>query len=345
MEKITYAVIGCGMISKYHIAAIRACPDATLAGVCGRDPEKTARFAEEIGTRAYPDTQAIWDDETVQAVCVCTPSGLHAKFALEAIEHGRHVLVEKPIALTMEECDQIIRRARAKKVLVSVISQLRFSPAVQQVKHAMDRMVLGKLVCADLYMKYHRSQAYYNSGAWRGTKALDGGGALMNQGIHGVDLLQYLAGPIDTIYACSKTLARNIEVEDTLSAVAEFHNGAVGVIQATTSMYSGFCRRLELCGKEGTIILEEDRILLWDVADDKGLPHEGCGMADSRSSSDPTKISGLGHIQQVTNFTQAILGNGELLIDAQEGKKALQIVLGAYQSAAEHRPVRIKEVK
>ena len=344
MEKITYAVIGCGMISKYHIAAIRACPDATLAGVCGRDPEKTARFAEEIGTRAYPDTQAIWDDETVQAVCVCTPSGLHAKFALEAIEHGRHVLVEKPIALTMEECDQIIRRARAKKVLVSVISQLRFSPAVQQVKHAMDRMVLGKLVCADLYMKYHRSQAYYNSGAWRGTKALDGGGALMNQGIHGVDLLQYLAGPITTIYARAKTMTRSIEVEDTLCAVTEFKNGAMGVIQATTGIYSGFSRRLELCGENGTIILEEDRILLWDVADDKGLPHDTTGGMDVRSSSDPTLIGLAGHRRQLANFTAAVQGREALLVDGAEGRKALRIILGAYRSAAEDRPVRVEEV-
>ncbi len=345
MDKIHYAVIGCGMISNFHIAAIRACPDAVFSGVYGRDPEKTARFASEHGVRAYATTQEIWDDEQVQAVCICTPSGLHAQFALEAIEHGRHVLVEKPIALTMAECDQIIRRAKAKKVLVSVISQLRFSPAVQQVKRAMDRKVLGKLVCADLYMKYHRSQSYYDSGAWRGTKAMDGGGALMNQGIHGVDLLQYLAGPIDTIYACAKTLARNIEVEDTLSAVVEFHNGAVGVIQATTSMYSGFCRRLELCGKEGTIILEEDKILLWDVADDKGMPHDISGVSDNQGSSDPTKISGQGHILQVSNFTSAILGQGELLVDAKEGRKALQIVLGAYRSSQEHRPIPLGEVK
>ncbi len=344
MKTVSYAVIGCGMIAAYHIDAIRALPDAELAGVCGRTYERAAAFAQRHGTRAYADMDAALADPAVDAVCVCTPSGLHAACALAAIARGKHVLLEKPLALTIADCDRIIRAAEQAGVQVGVVSQLRFSPAVQQVKRAMEQKVLGKLVCADLYMKYHRSQSYYDSGAWRGTRAMDGGGALMNQGIHGVDLLQYLAGPVRTIYACARTLARHIEVEDTLCAVTEFDNGAVGVIEAATGIYSGFSRRLELCGDAGTIILEEDRILLWDVADDKGLPHESADEPGVRSASDPTAIGFAGHRRQLANFTAAIRGREALLVDGREGRRALQVILGAYRSSAERRPVPVREV-
>lgn len=344
MRQIRYAIIGCGMISKYHIAAINGCPNARLAGVYGPEPVRTRAFAEQYGTKVYADPDDIWKDANVDAVCICTPSGLHAAYALEAVSHGKHVLVEKPIALTLSDCDKLLLAARANRVLVGVVTQLRFSPAVTQVKRAMDRGALGKLVCADLYMKYHRSQAYYDSAPWRGTWAMDGGGALMNQGIHGVDLLQYLAGPVDSIYAQARTSVRKIEAEDTLSAVAEFRSGAIGVIQAATSLYSGFARRLELCGEKGTIVLEEDKILLWDTADYPMPPRErsvdtaGCG------ASDPAKISALGHLRQLDNFTAAVLGQAPLLADGEEGRKALQLVLGAYRSAAENRPVKLSEV-
>lgn len=344
MRQVRYVIIGCGMISKYHIAAIENCADAQLAGVYGPDAARTRQFAGEHGTVAYSTVEDIWADPTVDAVCICTPSGFHAQYALAAVSNGKHVLIEKPMALTIADCDRIIQTAREHNVLVGVVSQLRFSPAIVQVKQAMDQGALGKMACADLYMKYHRSQAYYDSADWRGTWKLDGGGALMNQGIHGVDLLQYLAGPVDSIYARAKTLIRKIETEDTLSAVTEFRSGAVGVIQATTSLYSGFSRRLELCGEKGTIILEEDRILLWDVADYPAPSRELLEGQEVRSSSDPNRISPVGHTRQIANFTAAILGSEPLLVDGEEGRKALQIILGAYRSSAENRPVRLSEV-
>lgn len=344
MRQVRYVIIGCGMIAKYHVAAIENCAEAQAVGVYGTDPTRTGEFAKQHGLAVYPETADIWADGDVDAVCVCTPSGFHAAYALEAIEHGKHVLIEKPMALTVSDCDRILREAKKKHVLVGVVSQLRFSPAVVQVKRAMERGVLGKMACADLYMKYHRSQAYYDSAAWRGTWKMDGGGALMNQGIHGVDLLQYLAGPVDSIYAKAKTQVRKIEVEDTLSAVAEFHSGAIGVIQAATSLYSGFSRRLELCGEKGTIILEEDKILLWDVADEPIPPQEQCRGQEIRGFSDPSRISCLGHTRQIANFTAAVQGREALLVDGQEGRKVLRIILGAYRSSAENRPIRLTEV-
>lgn len=343
MNKIGYVIIGCGMIAKFHIAAINATPDAEVAGVYDLDYERTKVFASLNHTKAYASLEEVWADPSAHAVCICTPSGLHFSLALAALEHGRHVLVEKPMALSLEDCDALIAAAKERDLVLGVVSQLRFSPAVTQVKNAIDAGVLGKLLCADLYMKFHRSQDYYDSSDWRGTWAMDGGGALMNQGIHGVDLLQYLAGPVDSIYAKARTLARKIEVEDTLSAVAEFRSGALGVIQATTSMYSGFSRRMELCGEKGTIILEEDKILLWDVADDQGLPHDCGGISDVRSSSDPTQISWSGHARQIGNFTAAIIGREALLIDGHEGRKAVEIILTAYRSSSENRPLSLTE--
>lgn len=341
MKEIGYVIIGCGMISQFHISAINAIPNASLRGVYDAAPERRGQLAAQNGVKPYSSLEEVWADETVDAVCVCTPSGLHYPQAMAALEHGRHVLVEKPMALKLPDCDRLIAAARERKLTLGVVSQLRFSPAVQQVKHAVDSGVLGKLVCADLYMKFHRSQDYYDSSGWRGTWAMDGGGALMNQGIHGVDLLRYLAGPVDSIFARAKTLARRIEVEDTLSAVAEFQNGAIGVIQATTSMYSGFSRRLELCGERGTIIMEEDKILLWDVADDTAAALEDQGASEVSSSSDPARIGACGHTRQLANFNAAVLGQEALLIDGAEGRKALEIILGAYRSSQEGRPVSL----
>lgn len=339
MRQIGYAIIGCGMISQFHIVAINAAPNARVIGVFDAVPARCQQFAGQNGVKAYSSLDEVWADSKVDAVCVCTPSGLHYPQAKAALEHGKHVLVEKPMALNLHDCDDLIAAAEERKLMLGVVSQLRFSPAIQQVKQAMEAGTLGKMICADLYMKFHRSQGYYDSSGWRGTWKMDGGGALMNQGIHGVDILQYLAGPVESIFARAKTLVRKIEVEDTLSAVTEFRSGAIGVIQATTSMYSGFSRRLELCGERGTIILEEDKILLWDVADDDGLNLDNQGATEVRSSSNPAQIGTSGHDQQIANFNAAVLGQEKLLVDGAEGRKALEIILGAYQSSRENRPV------
>ncbi|MCD8325284.1 MAG: Gfo/Idh/MocA family oxidoreductase [Lachnospiraceae bacterium] len=189
--RIGYAIIGCGMISGFHGSAIDRIPEAELVGVCGFDPQESLRGAERFGAKPYLSRDEIWKDDQVDAVCVCTPSGLHGEIALEAVTHGRHVLIEKPMAMTLEECDLIIQAAAEQKVLAGVVSQLRYSPSIRYVKQVMDEGGLGRLIGADLYMKYYRSQEYYDSSPWRGTRSLDGG-ALMNQGIHGVDLLRYI---------------------------------------------------------------------------------------------------------------------------------------------------------
>ena len=300
-----FAVAGCGVISRFHLDAIRSIEDAALCGVY--DPvEASARAAAQAyGTRAYPDYDALLADPQVDAVCICTPSHLHAPLALQAVAAGKHVLIEKPVALTLEDCDAVAAAARAAGVQVGVVSQLRYGPAVARVKRALESGALGRITRCDLYMKYFRPQSYYDSGTWRGTQAMDGGGALMNQGIHGVDLLLYLAGPVKRVYARAKTLARKIEVEDTLSAVVDFASGAIGVIQATTSVYPGYPRRLEINGERGSIALEENSIAKWDIYSGS---HEDIVVqpAAFSSASTPTAISLDGHTRQLADMIRAV---------------------------------------
>lgn len=343
IDKITYgfAVIGCGLISQFHIGAINEIDDAVLVGVYDQDQAAAEGIAEKYKVRCYRSFQEAVSDPAVDVVCICTPSYLHASMAYRAVEAGKAVLVEKPLALKLEECDKLIDLAEQKGVQIGVVSQLRFSPAIGKVKKALEEGTLGRLTRADLYMKYYRSQEYYDRGGWRGTLEKDGGGALMNQGIHGVDLLRYLAGPVESIYALSATRVHDIEVEDTLTAAVSFQNGAQGVIEASTGDWPGAPRRLELNGECGVIILEEDRIVKWEVEGETGFSQYEQNCPRMESFRNPEKIDTYGHICQIQNFISALRGETELLVNAQEGRKALEIVLGAYASAETGKVIRM----
>ncbi len=332
-EKVGFAVIGCGLISQFHIGAIQEIEDAFLAGVYDQNSETARKTAKEAGVHCYGSFEEALEDSRVDAVCICTPSYLHASMACTAVEAGKSVLVEKPLALKLEDCDRLIALAKEKGVQVGTVSQLRFSPAIGRVKKAMQDGILGRLTRADLYMKYYRPQEYYDRGGWRGTVEKDGGGALMNQGIHGVDLLRYLAGPVNSIYALSATRVHDIEVEDTLTAALSFQSGALGVIEASTGDWPGSPRRIELNGECGVIILEEDRIVKWEVEGEKGFSLYEENDRKIQSHQDPGKIDASGHVCQIRNFISALQGEAELLVDGQDGRRALEIILSAYRSA------------
>lgn len=338
---IGFAVIGCGLISRFHIGAIREIDDAFLAGVYDWNLETARKTADEFRVHCYNSFEEALEDSNVSVVCICTPSYLHASMACAAVEAGKSVLVEKPLALKLEDCDQLIALAKEKGVQVGTVSQLRFSPAVGRVKKAMQDGTLGRLTRADLYMKYYRSQEYYDNGGWKGTVEKDGGGALMNQGIHGVDLLRYLVGPVESIYALSATRVHDIEVEDTLTAAISFQNGALGVIEASTGDWPGAPRRLELNGECGVIILEEDRIVKWEVEGERGFSQYEENERKTEPYQDPGRIDASGHTCQIRNFISALRGETELLVDGQEGRKALEIILSAYASAESGKAVAL----
>ena len=327
-SKLGFGIIGCGVIADFHANALfELSADAEIVGVADVNYDAAEKFANRHRIRAYPDVAALLADKAVDVVCICTPSGYHADVVKQAAEAGKHIVVEKPMAITTEQLDAIVRCCEANGVMLTSIAQSRFSRSVIRTKNAVEEGLLGRIVTADIYMKYFRSQEYY-----------DGGGALMNQGIHGVDLLLYLAGPVKRVYARAKTLARKIEVEDTLSAVVDFASGAIGVIQATTSVYPGYPRRLEINGERGSIALEENSIAKWDIYSGS---HEDIVVqpAAFSSASTPTAISLDGHTRQLADMIRAVKTGARPAIDVYEGRKPVDLILAIYRSAEEGRPI------
>ncbi len=335
------AIVGCGLVADFHLAALGQLADFHLVGLFDKNKAAADRLAAQHKSRAYSSYEDLLADSAVQAVAICTPSGLHAEQVLAALAAKKHVLTEKPLALNLADSAQIVAAARQTGLLVSVVSQLRFAPAIQEAKKIISSGRLGRLVTGDVYMKYHRSKQYYAENDWRGTIKMDGGGALINQGIHGVDLARYLLGPVTSIFAQARTLVHEIETEDTLSAVLTYSSGALGVIQATTSVYPGFSRRLEISGDKGSLVIEEDKIVQLDILGEAPFRPEARPEFDSWH--DPAKINPAGHLAQYKNFLAAIRGQAKLLTDAQAGHEALEIIISAYRSSQKQQVIYLDQ--
>ena len=343
MNSIGFGIIGCGMISQLHADALKEVEGAELRGVYDPVPGRAEDFAQKKGGIPYQDINVLLSDPAIEAVCICTPSGTHAELAVQVACAGKHVVVEKPMAITLGQLKQVENACNENHVKFCCISQLRFTRDYRLIREAVAEGKLGKLVCGDVYMKYYREPSYYAGSSWRGTLAMDGGGALMNQGIHGVDLLQSIMGPVKSVFARSRTLLHNIEAEDTLSAVLEYENGALGVIQATTSVCPGYSRKLEINGTQGSITLTEDRITSWDLAD---APEHLAHPVESgiRTAGDPSALDAACHAAQLSDMVQAIRTDRSPLVDQKEGKKAVEIILAIYRSAQTGKPVELNDL-
>ena len=334
-----FGIIGTGMISAYHAAAIGEIRGATLVGCYNHSPEKAKTFAEEHGCEAFDDVDALLNRPGIDVVCVLTPSGARRDYAVAAARAGKHVVVEKPIEVTLKRCDAIIDACDAAGVKLCTIMQSRFSPANQELKKAVEAGRFGTLTLGDTYVKWWRSQEYYDSGGWRGTYELDGGGAFMNQAIHNVDLLLWLMGDVAEVCAVTGTLAHErIEVEDTAVAAVKFAGGALGTLEATTAAWPGLLKKTEIHGTAGSAIVEQDDILLWDFKDkdrrDASIRKKfGRGNETSGGASDPKAISHVGHREQLKDFLKAIDTGGTPLVDGREGRKSVELILAIYQSA------------
>lgn len=330
-KTIRFAIYGCGMIANIHARALKKTPNVILVGAGDIKTEAAESFCEKYNIRLFETLEEILSSAEIDAVCICTPSGAHAELAKRALFAGKHVVLEKPMATSTADCDEIIEACRKTGKRLTVISQLRTAEGVRRAKEIVDSGVLGKPVLCDLYMKYWRDEEYF-SGSWKGTKKMDGGGALMNQGIHGIDLLQYIAGPIKEIKSITRTLVHDIEVEDTAVAVAEFESGAIGVIEAATSAYPGFDRRIEINASRGTLVLREDKIETLII---EGRDAVSAVLENSKTASDPAGVDIEGHINQLTNFVGTLNGEAELLVDEHEGKKAVEIIERIYKKERE----------
>jgi len=333
-----FAIVGGGVIAPIHARAIQALPNAVLRAIVDVVPEVAERRAAEFGVEAYTELEPVLARPDIDVVCIATPSGLHATLGMQAARAGKHVIVEKPIDVTLEAADQLIAACRQAGVKLTVISQRRWDPGVQELKRAVEAGALGDVFLADVVMKWYRSAAYYESAAWRGTWELDGGGALMNQGVHFVDLLLWLVGPVERVYATCATVAHTIPVEDLAVAHLRFRNGAVGVIEATTAAYPGFDERLEVTGTRGTVRVEKGTITLWGVPDS---PRHTAEQARPSAAADPGSLSIEGHRQQIADFLEAIEQDREPAVTPEQARAALELILAVYASARHGEPVTL----
>ena len=335
-----FGIIGCGMISNFHAQAVAEIPDAEITACFDMVPAAADRFADEKKCKAYHNLDDMLADNAVNVVTICTPSGAHRDPAVAAAKAGKHVLVEKPLEITLTKCDEIIHACEQNDVLLGTIMPSRFSEANLTLKNAIEAGRFGKLTLGDTYVKWWRSQEYYDSGGWRGSWALDGGGAFMNQAIHNVDLLYWFMGDVAEVCGITDTLAHErIEVEDVGVAAVRFKNGAIGTLEATTAAYPGLLKKTEIHGTHGSVIVEQDDILMWNFAqeepsDDDIRQKFGKGNATSSGgASDPTAISHLGHKKQFEDFLAAIKSGSKPLVDGYEGRKSVEIILAIYQSS------------
>ncbi len=324
------SIIGSGAIARLHAQAIAGLENARLVGVCGSSFKKSQIFAKEFACKAYRGVEELLLDEETEIVSICTPSGSHAEFAVLAANAKKHLLIEKPLAITKVQLEEIKRAVEQNGVKVQVVAQLRFTPSIQKLKKAIDEGRLGKILLADFIMKYYRAPEYYSESNWKGTWAMDGGGALMNQGVHGVDLLQYLVGGVKSVYAHCRTMAREIEVEDTANILLEYQNGAIGVIQATTVAYPGGPRTIKITGTNGTVVVEDDTIVRWDVTGEEGETTTSSSKFDS--GANPMAFSDEYHRLQILDLLSTIETDGKALVDEKEGAKPVEIILAAYES-------------
>ena len=333
-----FGIIGLGAIAGIHATVIRQMKNAELTAVYDSVPGRANSFAEQHGGQPYDDLAAFLKNDAVKFVVIATPSGLHLDAALAAARAGKHVIVEKPLEITVERCKEIINAAEESGVMLSGIFQSRFSWAAQKVREALDKGRFGKLILCDAYVKWYRSQEYYDSGAWRGTKAMDGGGALMNQAIHALDMLLWFGGNVKEVSARAATLAHErIEVEDALVSTVLFESGAMGTVTATTALWPGSLKRVEVLGTEGTAIMEEEAIIRWDFKKeepgDQEIRERFSAGAHAGGASDPMAISHDGHRKQFEDCIKAVEAGGKPLVDGYEAVKAVALVEAMYKSA------------
>lgn len=348
MRKVGFGIIGCGNIGPVHAAAIAEVPGARLVACADVVAATAERLAAAYDATPYTDYRKLLERADVHAVCLCVPSGMRAEIAEACAAAGKHILSEKPLEVNTKRIDRILAATKRHKVQLGCIFQSRFADDSQLVKKAIERGRFGKLVLGDAYVKWYRPQSYYDSGKWRGTWKLDGGGALMNQGIHMIDLLTWYLGPVKRVVAQTACVGhRGLEVEDLATAMLEFKNGAMGVIEGSTAIYPGHAARVEVHGTRGSIVQEDGKLKFWkfekrlkgDEAVEAGLKASselGSGASDPLAS---LKIEG--HRRQIADFAAAIRTGRAPRIPGSEGRYAVALIEAIYKSAQSGRAVAL----
>jgi UDP-N-acetyl-2-amino-2-deoxyglucuronate dehydrogenase len=333
-----WAIVGCGMIAKFHAKAIADLKGSKLIACHSRSLDKATEFANTYQCQAYDSLSAMLANPAIDIVTICTPSGAHLEPGVQAAKAGKHVLVEKPLEVTTARCDRLIAECDRAGVRLGTIFPSRFHKSAQLLKAAADENRFGAISLAAAYVKWFRTQAYYDSGNWRGTWKLDGGGALMNQAIHSVDLLLWLMGPVKSVSAMTALRAHErIEVEDAAVAILEFQSGALGTIEATTAAYPGTLKRIEIAGSLGSATLEEEAITQWSFAkakrQDAKILEKMTGNVTGGGASDPSAIGHKAHRDLFTDFVTCIKKQAPSSIDGEQGRRSVELINAIYRSS------------
>ena len=335
-------LIGTGAISHKHGDSYKEI-GYELVACTNRSQQKAEAFAAKYGCAVTSDYRELCKRSDIDYVDVCTFPDSHLSICREAVANGKHVLLQKPMALTLDECRQMIKLCNQAGVRLGVVSQHRFDTCCIFLKKAIAQGRLGQLLQVDGYVKWHRPQSYYDPPG-KGTWAVEGGGALINQGIHTADVMQYLGGAVSRVFAHWQLgAAHKMESEDLLNVVLVYENGAGGVLQAATAVWPGYSERIEIHGSKGTAIITGDQLTTWDVQDDEGDAAPVATASDS-GAADPMAIPIENLKRQFLDFGESIVQNREPLVNGEEGLAALKLVLGVYKSASEDRPVALGQV-
>src|SRR5881227_242939 len=340
-SKLRFGIIGCGVIGHIHAEAIATLPDAQLVAVVDTVLKPTQELMDEFHVTHYGNLQEMLAREQLDVVDVCTPSGMHGEHACQVMRAGVNVIVEKPMEVSRAAIEEMLRVQQETGVKLAVISQHRFDPDTIKVHDLVEAQAFGRLVLGNALIPWWRSQAYYDSGAWRGTWKLDGGGVLMNQSIHSIDLLQWLMGPVKSVCAYTDTLVHRMETEDVAVAILRFANGALGTIAATTDAYPGTGTRIEVHGDKGSVVIEDDRLSYLHLAQDDREQRAPTASAGPSAAQNPATLAIRSHALQIEDMMRAIRENGAPLVDGYAARHLVEIILGIYESARTHQEVTL----
>ena len=338
-EKLRWGIAGCGNVAHVHALAVKEMDDVDLVACYDVKSEKAKEFGEKYGIKWFDNLESFLE-EPLDVVSICTPSGSRKEIAIKAMERGINVITEKPMEVTLEAIDEMIDASERFNVKLGCILQTRFAPAEQKIRELVDNGELGKIVLIEADVRWFRSKEYYRSGGWRGTWKYDGGGALMNQAIHTIDLMIWYGGPVKSVFGMTRTLFHDIEVEDTAVANLEFENGTLGVIKATTSITPGFPRKLGIYGTKMSAELIGEDLYIYDFERQEGeLLVAGETVA---TSSNPAGFSHENHKRQFTDFVRAIRQNTKPMIDGKEAKRVVKLILSIYESSRTGKLLELK---
>ncbi len=337
-DTVNLAILGSGLIGGIHAHAISEVSNARLSVVIDAAHDRADKLAAEFGVPAVYDLGEALKRDDVDAVHVCVPSGLHAKLGAIVAEAGKHVLVEKPIDITLPAGRRLVAAGESTGAKVAVIFQKRFMDGAKRLHAAVQGGEFGRLIQCDAYVKWYREPTYYSDSPWRGTWAMDGGGALINQGVHMVDVMKWVGGPVRSVFARRRTALHDIEVEDLVDAVLEFENGALGVLQASTAIYPGYPERLEVHGTLGSAVLEGSELTQWAI---QGQEAQTGGGGLPSGASDPGAIGHRYHVPVIQDFVDAIREDREPMVTGRDGLETLELVMAVYKSAQEGKEVTL----